>query len=785
MSDDSASCDSSVPLQTIDPLHLLVACASTVPDDLSQHPLLVFHQHHTSASSLFSLAEHVAALSAASQLTLVAGLDECLLELLGRQQHTAAAASESQHTASLSLLDCIVTLLHACLPASSAAAASPLSAPLLSCLQQLHDALLTFQHTTAAHTQHRIATLLTTAYSTNPASLLSLLPFLLPYLLLKCLEPSVRRSDIVALHGLRGAFGHFDYADETSASLVQLLARAAVHPPLLRSREGRQLLAAVWSTSEVVGESMHAAVKEHCVTGRRSLLEHYGDVYYRVWKESAEASESRQQCEGWLQQLMHLCLHCSLPRTHQSLLQLLHVLHSHRKQRDVELLLARLYEPLLFRALSAAHPLLRLHALSVLVDVFPLASLDAEVPQETHIAQQMQALLSALSDAYAPSRAVAVRGICLLLSLYWELFCAEVKVDTVTAVLALREDMAASSRIAVCDGVRTLLSCHLSHQLLQPLLPSLTPLLHDRSDAVQSAFLSLLLAVKALRDIRFYHITPLPTLLLCLQHAAGSDKLAAKLRQLLSNSFWPDGGSSALLVRRLMVMVGENAVAARVFYGGSGSDASLDDKVRLAAGLVQLLFVSACTDDKENAQPGSGKANSKTGKAAQSQESQSSRRRGQHYRLGHDRGCSTTHRRARHTTGRDTRRHTRVTVATAAPRPGRRPRRAGRLRPAGRAAGCDLRSAAGRVRRPVGERAQRAVVDAATPAGRGDGQCGGVAGRIGCPAVAGWCGGVRTAARLLGAVGQGATAAAADHTRDAHSRPATPSGPPAPPNASV
>ena len=421
-------------LPLIDPSQLLIACASVVPDDLSQHPLLAFYQHHLAANSPFNLTDHVAALSVSSQLTLLSALDECLLELLGRQQHTAAATSESQHAASLCLIDCVITLVQTCLPASPSPASS-LPPPLLSCLQQLHDSLLTFQHTTASHTQHRLATLLTTAYTAHPSTLLPLLPFLLPYLLLKCLEPSVRRSDIVALHSLRSAFAHFDYADETSSSLVQLLARAAVHPPLLRSREGRQLLAAVWRTSGVVGEAMHAAVKEHCVTGRRSLLEHYGDVYYRVWKESDEESEARQLCEGWLQQLMHLCLHCSPPRTHQSLLQLLHVLHSHRKQRDVELLLACLYEPLLFRALSAAHPLLRLHALSVLVDVFPLCSLDAEVPQETHIAQQMQALLSALSDAYAPSRAVAVRGICLMLSLYWELFSAEVKVDTVTAVL--------------------------------------------------------------------------------------------------------------------------------------------------------------------------------------------------------------------------------------------------------------------------------------------------------------------------------------------------------------
>ena len=59
-----------------------------------------------------------------------------------------------------------------------------------------------------------------------------------------------------------------------------------------------------------------------------------------------------------------------------------------------------------------------------------------------------------------------------------------------------------------------------------------------------------------------------------------------------------------------MVMVGENSMAARVFYGGNGSEARHEERVRLAAGLVHLLTVSATSTDKENAQP-AGKTNTK------------------------------------------------------------------------------------------------------------------------------------------------------------------------------
>ena len=109
-----------------------------------------------------------------------------------------------------------------------------------------------------------------------------------------------------------------------------------------------------------------------------------------------------------------------------------------------------------------------------------------------------------------------------------------------------------------------------------------------------------------------------------------------------------------------MVMVGENATAARVFYAGSGSEAGQDDKLRLVAGLLQLLTVSATTADKENSQP-AGKPHSKKAKQAKAKKAKptdddlTARR-------------TTAHRPARHTARPDAHRHTRLTMAAAQPR---------------------------------------------------------------------------------------------------------------------
>ena len=319
----------------------------------------------------------------------------------------------------------------------------------------------------------------------------------------------------------------------------------------------------------------------------------WGEVYCLAWK--AAEGDGREAVERCLQDWMHLALHCSSPRTHRCCLLLLHALHSQRKQPAVELMLARLYEPLLLRALSAPHPLLRQHAVSVLVDTFPLPlPLEPRLPPAVHLQQQLNQLCQAMQDAAVGVRVVSVRGCCQLLGLYWEAVGVERAADLLRDALRLAEDAAAAVRAAVCDGLRSLLSCHPCHGLLRRLLPGLGCLLHDRSASVQQSYALLLLALKPLRDLTFYSLSPLPSLLLALQHAT-SGRFRSSLCQLLANSFFPAQASTepTLLVRRLLVAVRENGRGARVLYAGMAEWEEGEGRARLVLGLLQLLARTA------------------------------------------------------------------------------------------------------------------------------------------------------------------------------------------------
>lgn len=63
------------------------------------------------------------------------------------------------------------------------------------------------------------------------------------------------------------------------------------------------------------------------------------------------------------------------------------------------------------------------------------------------------------------------------------------------------------------QGLCIILENRLSHPVLRELLPLLQNHLHDTSEKVRIAFLELLLLVKGMRMVKFWHIAPLEHLL--------------------------------------------------------------------------------------------------------------------------------------------------------------------------------------------------------------------------------------------------------------------------------
>ena len=94
-------------------------------------------------------------------------------------------------------------------------------------------------------------------------------------------------------------------------------------------------------------------------------------IYFKAWKElDGQALLAFEN--NCIQDFMGHAVHASNPSLFKSLYRILESFHTEKRLPAVENLLLRLYEPILWRSLKAANPIVRRNAASLFVSVFPL-----------------------------------------------------------------------------------------------------------------------------------------------------------------------------------------------------------------------------------------------------------------------------------------------------------------------------------------------------------------------------------------------------------------------------
>ena len=127
--------------------------------------------------------------------------------------------------------------------------------------------------------------------------------------------------------------------------------RCVISPLYFKTEEGRKFIAFIFGLSgQLVTEAL-AMIKSQIPFGRKSMLEAYGEIVFRVWK-SVEG-ESKDEIENdFLQGLIESAIHASSPAFAASIRTVLGAFIIQRTTHGVEKLLFRLAEPVIFRSLQ-------------------------------------------------------------------------------------------------------------------------------------------------------------------------------------------------------------------------------------------------------------------------------------------------------------------------------------------------------------------------------------------------------------------------------------------------
>ncbi len=171
----------------------------------------------------------------------------------------------------------------------------------------------------------------------------------------------------------------------------------------------------------------------------------------------------------------------------------------------VQVLLSRMYAPILWRSLKCANGLIRAQAALVFFDVFPLHNTDGSAEEDDALLQrQFDCVTALLRDPDLRVRVNAVAGVCHILSEFWDtLPAATIKELLKYMVNKMATDRSsAETRLCVLRGFAALLRDQpLSHAVLVNLLGFLVTAVHDRSEKVRIGCIELLIQVRRGRSV--------------------------------------------------------------------------------------------------------------------------------------------------------------------------------------------------------------------------------------------------------------------------------------------
>ena len=421
-----------------------------------------------------------------------------------------------------------------------------------------------------------------------------LVPQAISYMGVRVLHELASTADVKRLYTFRSALQVLDYADESVRPLKRLLLHVAIKPLVLRVSEGRKLVAHIFSLHAPFVAELHRAIKTQIPTCRKAQRVAYGEVYFRAWRNASDDSLELLE-RDCLQDLMYHAVHASSTSMASALRQVLGYATEQKRQRGVDGMLLRLWEPILWRALKAANPLVRRNAATLFFEAFPLQ--DAALPSvdlDKLLASQFTCLGGLLKDACVAVRVVAVHGTCRILTLYSELLPAHTAKELLaTLTRDLAHDAAASSvRVAVLDGLKYVLSQSEPSEgalLLKPYLPVLAPLLDDSCERVRASLVELLLALVKTKGVGVqWHAFVSPSAALA-RLPVERPAMQMRLTRLLLPLYLPSGKPAAQQAKtsRLLRLRGEGARAARCLLTHA-------PRFVTASAALKLLRVQVC-----------------------------------------------------------------------------------------------------------------------------------------------------------------------------------------------
>eukprot|EP00064_Thunnus_orientalis_P018796 superscaffoldBa00004453_g18902 len=346
--------------------------------------------------------------------------------------------------------------------------------------------------------------------------------------------------EIQRVWGLHDVLLSLDYTSEDNKEIIDLLLQCFHRPIYIRNDDGKRFLVFLFSWNVNFIWVIHGTIKNQLEFFSKTATASISEIYFRAWKKASgdflETIES-----SCIQDFMQnaILLHRASP-VHAKVRQIVSYFHTRKGCNRVDKMLYNLYKPILWKALSAPNFEVRANATLIFTEAFPIHDPDQNNQNiDEAIQKQLDKAMGLLDDPHPTVRSNAILGVCKILAKCWELLPPTVITDFMKKLMMeLAADTSSPDvRCSVFKCLTIVLDNALSHPLLEKLLPTLKYSLHDTSEKVRTAFLDMLIKVKAVRAAKFWDVCNMDHLLARL--AIDSQSVSKRIVDLLFKSFLP------------------------------------------------------------------------------------------------------------------------------------------------------------------------------------------------------------------------------------------------------
>ncbi|KAH0794174.1 condensin-2 complex subunit g2 [Histomonas meleagridis] len=359
-----------------------------------------------------------------------------------------------------------------------------------------------------------------------------------------------------------------------AGSLNKSIDKCFLSPNFLKADKSRKFLSTVVLYSLFRISEITLAIKQALQVANTEASTTIGDVIVNSWL-AANSNEKATIETGLLKDIIDSSILSASPSFAKNCRMFLNAFHSKRRLRNqLSKSMVHLYEPVVFRYLHAANPIVRQNTLMLFVSAFPLQSPKFSSDKNLSLLEtQIEEIQSSLSDESPKVRCEAAKSTCRILYEWWDLIPPQPRTEFIKYLSTeLCFDGSSSAvRCAVLEGLDFLLQRAESIESIVQYLPNLGYLLHDPVESVRIQFIKLLTTINPFDNINIFKLVHIDHLIYRMKFDTA--KCSEAICQLLHPSLFPppidkkkEHAINTRRVARCLFLMRKSLSAAEKFY---------------------------------------------------------------------------------------------------------------------------------------------------------------------------------------------------------------------------